>query len=83
MNHLGIDVRTRDVKKLMAALRRLKTTHSVQDGGAYRMDASYSQVHIETKMGVEQLDDWLWRVKHGAEYVGVFVLTVGGAPENA
>jgi len=76
MNHLGIDVRTKDDKKLIAALKRLKSTESVIDGGMYHDEIGYSQVHVDTTMTEDMLDDWLYRVKHGAEYVGVFVRKV-------
>lgn len=75
INSLGIDVKTKDAKRLVGRLKRLKSTLSVCDGGEYFFPnaTGYSQVHIETSMTEEQLDNWLWRVKHGCEYVGVFV----------
>jgi hypothetical protein len=74
MNHLGIDVATCDVKRLTARLANLKTTHEVHNGGAYHADPSYSQVHLITTMTEEELDDWLYRVNHGADYVGTFTM---------
>ncbi len=76
MNHLGIDVQTRDVKKLMVNLKRLKTTHGVENGGVYWQDKSLSQVHITTTWTEDELDDWLYRVAHGCEYVGTFKITI-------
>jgi len=73
VNSLGIDVATRDVKKLIGKLSRLKTTDSVVNGGMYLMGKNYSQIHIDTLMTENQLDDWLYTVDHGADYVGVFV----------
>lgn len=72
MNHLGIDVLTKDANKLIHRLRRLKTTIGVEYGGAYWEDRSYSQIHIATEMSEDELDDWLYRTKHGCDYQGVF-----------
>ena len=71
MNHLGIDVRTTDKKRLITRLKGLVSTVSVQDGGQYREDLSYSQVHITTNKTMRQLDDWLYKTK-GIDYVGTF-----------
>lgn len=72
MNRLGIDVRTKDANKLMSRLRRLKSTISIEYGGAYWEDLSYSQIHITTTLSESGLDDWLYRVNHRCEYVGTF-----------
>ena len=72
MNRLGIDVRTKDANKLISRLRHLKSTVSIEYGGAYREDLTYSQIHITTTMSESELDDWLYRTKHGCEYVGTF-----------
>ena len=72
MNHLGIDVCTKDANKLVTRLRHLKSTISVVYGGSYWEDPSYSQVHLTTTWSECELDDWLYRVKHGCEYVGTF-----------
>lgn len=72
MNKLGIDVATRDVKKLMKNLERLKTTEEVIDGGMYHQDRAISQIHLTTKWDEEKLEEWLYRVAHGCEYVGTF-----------
>ena len=69
---LGIDVLTKDKKKLITRLAKLKTTISVTDGGEYSMDRHYSQIHIDTHMTEEQLDNWLYKVKHNADYQGTF-----------
>ncbi len=71
MNHFGIDVRTKDKRVLIARLKGLVSTVRVSDGGVYREDASYSQVHITTNKSEKELDDWLYSTK-GIEYVGVF-----------
>ena len=72
MNRLGIDVRTKDANKLNSHLRRLKSTISIEYGGAYWEDLSYSQIHITTTLSESDLDDWLYRVNHRCEYVGTF-----------
>lgn len=71
---LGIDVMTKDANKLIRKLRALKSTFDVCHGGEYHEDRNYSQVHIRTSMDENALDNWLWRVNHGADYVGVFTL---------
>lgn len=69
----GIDVRTKDKQLLIVRLAGLKTTIQVEDGGVYREDDSYSQVHVESSWTEEQLESWLYTTK-GIEYVGVFVM---------
>lgn len=71
MNHFGIDVLTKDKRKLMTRLRGLVSTVSVADGGEYREDSSYSQVWLTTNKTETQIDAWLYKTK-GIEYVGVF-----------
>lgn len=71
MNHFGIDVLTKDKRKLMTRLRGLVSTVSVADGGEYREDSIYSQVWLTTNKTETQLDAWLYKTK-GIEYVGVF-----------
>lgn len=69
---LGIDVDTKDVGKLVKRLARLKTTKHVKDGGQYHADSAYSQVHITTTMKEPELEEWLYSVNHGCNYIGVF-----------
>lgn len=71
MTNLGIDVLTKHKSKLIRRLAALTTTESVCDGGEYREDRTYSQVHLETAWNEDQLDLWLYKTK-GIEYVGVF-----------
>ena len=71
-NKLGIDVETADAAKLLARLRALKTTHSAGNAGPYGSLPEFTQIHLDTEMTEPELGDWLYRVKHGAEYVGVF-----------
>lgn len=71
MNHFGIDVLTKDKRKLMTRLRGLVSTVSVADGGEYREDSIYSQVWLTTNKTETQIDAWLYKTK-GIEYVGVF-----------
>ncbi len=72
---LGIDVVTRDATKLILRLNKLKTTIRTDNGGMYREDNSYTQIHVLTTKTEEELDDWLYRVKHDCEYVGTFTVT--------
>jgi hypothetical protein len=66
-----IDVETKHKAVLIRALRKLRTTQSVVDGGIYREDKMYSQVHLETTLTENQVDEWACRVKAGVGYVGV------------
>ena len=68
---IGIDVETRHSKKLLGRLLRLKSTRFgfIQ---TYSFDPNYSQVIIETTKTEQQVDDWLYKIKHGCEYVGTF-----------
>ena len=71
-NILGIDVETHTAKRLCARLRRLKSTFSISIAGTYPECRDYCQLHIITTLTEDQLDHWLWKTNHGAEYVGVF-----------
>lgn len=72
MPKLGINVATRDANRLIARLKRLKSTHAAGIIGTY---PAYSQIWVETSMSVEDIRDWLWRVKHGCWFVGVGEMT--------
>ena len=72
MNNLGIDVQTRHAKKLMGRLKRLKSVSDTEFRGVYHQDPTYAIVSVVTSMTETELDDWLWRTKHGCEYVGCF-----------
>lgn len=72
MPKIGIDVATRDARRLVARLKRLKSTHAAGIIGTYHADPAYSQIWVDTGRSVEDLEDWLWRVNHGCDYVGVF-----------
>jgi hypothetical protein len=72
-NLLGIDMSTHDYKKLARRLRTLKSTFEVTGPMIYHQDPNLCQLHIETTMTEKQLDDWLYDVNHGAEYIGVYV----------
>lgn len=69
---LGIDVLTVDAEKLLARLKKLNSTKDSKGPHAYREDPAYSQIRIRTAMNEDQLDNWLYSVKHGAEYIGTF-----------
>lgn len=71
-NRLGIDVETYTAKRLYARLRRLKSTVSISIAGPYRECREDCQLHIDTMMTEDQLEHWLWKTNHGADYIGVF-----------
>ena len=50
-----VDVTTADKQELMSALADVSGIVSVQDGGVYREDNMYSQVHIEALNAVWSL----------------------------
>ena len=72
INNLGIDASTRTAKKLIRELLRRKSTISASGPFMYHEENTTSQVHIETTLTESELDNWLYTVKHGADYVGVF-----------
>lgn len=74
MNHIGIDVNTCSKAKMIRALARLKSTHSVEDGGVYHADAAFSVVRLRTDWTESQVDEWACRVDAGSGYVGTFEL---------
>lgn len=74
IHRIGIDVTTRTQKRLIRRLAALKTTIDVQDGGVYREDTSYSQVHLITTKTEAEVDDWLYKTKDDIDFVGTFEL---------
>ena len=67
-----VDVTTADKAELMAALAGVSGVVSVQDGGVYREDNAYSQVHIEALNAVwtlKQLDELLYSLNY--DVVGI------------
>ena len=70
--NLGIDVRTKDGNKLIKRLAKLKATVSVTGPFPYHEDQTYAQILLTTTKTENEVDDWLYKVKHGCEYVGVF-----------
>lgn len=68
---LGIDVLTDDQSKLIVELAEQPEVLSIRDGGVYKEDANYSQVHVETTWSQEGLEDWLFE-NSNAEYIGTF-----------
>lgn len=69
---LGIDVRTTHKQGLIRQLKRLVGTTSAVDGGVYREDPNYSQVHVETDKTAPQMDDWLCASARSVDTVGAF-----------
>lgn len=67
-----VDVTTADKQELMTALAIISGIVSVQDGGVYREDNMYSQVHIEALNAVwslGQLDELLYSLNY--DVVGI------------
>ena len=69
-NRFIIDSMTSMVKKNIGALKKLKSTISVENGGVYRDDANYSQIHLVSDKQLNDLEDWFWRTKY-VEAVGI------------
>ena len=71
-NNYIVDVTTADKQELMSALKDVPGITSVEDGGMYREDNAYSQVHIEALNAVwslEQLDELLYSLNY--DVVGI------------
>lgn len=67
-----VDVTTADKRELMATLASVSGVVSVEDGGMYREDVAYSQVHIEALNAVwslKQLDGLLYSLNY--DVVGI------------
>ena len=67
-----VDVTTADKAELMAALIDVPGILTVVDGGVYREDNAYSQVHIEALDAVwslKQLDELLYSLNY--DVVGI------------
>ena len=71
-NRVGIDVKTSDAIKLVRRLGRLVGTVSVCGPYPYQHDTNFARLHYVGNMDEAQLDAWLYRTKHGAEYVGTY-----------
>lgn len=80
---LGIDCKTKHAKKLLKRLSSLKSTQYVENMGAYREDNTYTMLHIETTKTEEELDNWLYKVNHGCDYVGTFTVRTMETIESA
>ena len=72
--HIGIDVDTHLKARMIAALGRLKSTVSVEDGGKYHESPAHSVVRLSTTLTEAQVDEWACRAKAGAGYIGTFQL---------
>lgn len=67
-----VDVTTADKRELMSALKDVPGITSVEDGGVYREDNAYSQIHIEALNAVwtlKQLDELLYSLNY--DVVGI------------
>ena len=70
-----VDVTTADKQELMSALTDVSGITYVQDGGVYRQDAAYSQVHIQALNAVwslSGLDELLYSLNYAV--VGIVVV---------
>lgn len=72
---LGIDVETKDANRLHARLAALKTTKEITGPFTYWFDQGFSQIHIDTEWNESELDDWLYKTKHGCNYVGTWEIS--------
>ena len=60
VNLLGVDIDTSGVKLLISKLNELDSIKSACDGGMYHEDKTISQVHVETTLTEDELDNWLY-----------------------
>lgn len=56
VNSIGIDCDTHLQARMINALKRLKSTIQVQDGGKYRQSPEHCVVRLETTMTEEQVN---------------------------
>jgi hypothetical protein len=59
IHFLGVDVQTDTLRPLLRALQRKKDILAFESRGAYREDASYTKVFVDTTMTESELEDWL------------------------
>lgn len=69
LNTFIIDIETHDAKRCITRLRRLVWIHSAENGGVYREDPSYTQIHVVTDKDEAKIDQWLY--DNNFDYVGV------------
>ena len=74
LHAVGIDVETRQAARLRRVLRRWRAVRRVEDGGQYREDRSYSQVHIWTTLPLAEVERRLDTLNH-VDHIGVFPLS--------
>ena len=74
INHLIIDVLTKDAKKLANRLKRLRSTIEIESIAPYRECMEYSQLILYTTKTEDQMDEWLYKTKHNCDYVGVVTI---------
>ena len=68
---LYIDVETKAGRKLYNGLKKLKTTHYIEEPAMYHMDNSFSRILIDTDLTEDQMDERLYKVKYAIGYIGV------------
>lgn len=67
---VGLDAESRTAKRLVGRLNRLRGI-TAEVAGYYREDGGYCQIYV-TGMTEDSLDNWLYHVNHGCNYVGTF-----------
>lgn len=70
MNNLIIDVYTKDGKKILNTLKKLKSTEEI-GLYQYRWCPECSQIKIKTKLTEDQMDRLLYDRKDIPNYIGV------------
>ena len=75
IHYFGIDVLTKDAKKLIGRMNRLALTTAITND-AYCQDRQYTQVLVGSPKSEYELDRWLYETKHGCDYVGIFRLSM-------
>ena len=65
-----IDCETKNVKRNISALKKLKSTLQVENGGMYHQDKHYSQIHLVSSKPLPDIEKWFYEHK-GVEAIGV------------
>ncbi len=60
IHFLGVDVQTDTLRPLLRALQRKKDILAFESQGAYREDARYTKVFVDTTMTESEFETWLF-----------------------
>lgn len=60
IHFLGVDVQTDTLRPLLRALQRKKDILAFKSQGAYREDAGYTKVFVDTTMTESEFETWLF-----------------------